>query len=110
MYFVGDKPKLSELQQLEGRGGRRVKVIEVVACKWKHLAASLDFDGPRIEDIDMEGHYNPEAACRQMFVKWLYGDHDLKEPVTWATLIQCLIDAGLIDMADRLKEIIVHHN
>ena len=85
-----------------------MRVIEGAAYKWKELAMSLDFDGPRIESIDIGALCKPEEACRQMLVKWLDGDDDLKGPVTWATLIQCLIDAGpgLIDMADRLKELI----
>lgn len=103
---VDDKPKLSELQLLEGRDGGKVRVIEGVAHKWKNMATSLSFDGPRIESIDMGALKMTEDACRKMFVKWLDGDHDLKEPVTWATLIRCLIDAGLIDMADKLKEIL----
>lgn len=77
-----------------------------MAYKWKQLAMSLNFDGPKIESIDMGAMYKPEEACRQMLVKWLDGDDELKGPVTWGTLIQSLIDAGLVDMADRLKEII----
>ena len=67
---------------------------------------SLDFNGPRIESIDQGALRMPEEACRQMLVKWLDGDNDLIGPVTWATLIQCMIDAGLVDMAERLKELV----
>ena len=83
-----------------------MRAIEGVAYKWKELAMSLNFDGPRIESIDIGALCKPEEACRQMLVKWLDGDDDLRGPVIWATLIQCLIDAGLVDMADRLKELI----
>ena len=91
---------------MEGRGGRRVRAIEGVASKWEHLARSLKFDGPRIDSIRRDTHHQTEDACDRMLTKWLNGEHDLKGPVTWATLIQCLIDAGFIDIADSLKEII----
>ena len=84
-----------------------MKVIEGVGDGWKDLAKSLDFDGPRIDSIDMEApHEQSEEACQQMLTEWLDGDDDLRSPVTWATLIQSLIDAGLTDMAYRLKEFI----
>ena len=83
-----------------------MRVIEGVAYKWKELAMSLDFDGPRIESIDMGAPCKPEEACRQMLVKWLDGDDNLRGPVTWDTIVQSMIDAGLVDMADKLKEIV----
>lgn len=94
-YSTGDKPKLSELQLLKGRGGSRVRIIEGVAYKWKGLAMSVDFDGPRIESIDQGALRMSEEACRQMLVKWLDGNNDLRGAVTWDTLIQSLVDAGL---------------
>ena len=83
-----------------------MRVIRDAAYKWRELAMSLNFDGPRIESIDMGALCKPEEACRQILVKWLDGDDDLRGPVTWSTLIQCMIDAGLVGMADRLKELI----
>jgi hypothetical protein len=41
-----------------------------------------------------------------MLSEWLDESDDLRGPVTWDTLIQSTIDAGLMDMADRLKELI----
>ena len=101
------KPKMTELQLLEGHGGRKIRIIEGVAYKWKELAVALDFDEERIDRIDSEASRVHEEACRQMFEEWLGEDDELKEPVTWATLVQCLIDAGMIETADRLKEIII---
>ena len=107
MYVYSiDKPKLAELHELEGHGGRRIRLIEEVGYEWKALAVELDFDESRIDSIDTAAYSKHEDACHQMFVEWLDGDSDLKQPVTWSTLIQCLIDAGLVDVADRLKEIV----
>ena len=98
---------MTELQLLEGHGGRKIRIIVGVAYKWKELAVALDFDEQRIDRIDSESSRVDEEACRQMFEEWLGEDDELKEPVTWATLVQCLIDAGMIETADRLKEIII---
>ena len=107
MYIIGNKPKLPELQLLKGRGGRKVKVIEGVGDKWKDLARSLNFSEPRIDSIDAGAPCEQsEEACQRMLSEWLDGDGDLKGPVTWDTLIQSTIDAGLMDVADTLKELI----
>ena len=104
--IIADKPKLTELQLLEGHGGRKVRLIESVAYKWKELAKELDFSVEKIDSIDAETNSKHEKACPQMLEEWVGGDDELKGPVTWITLIQCPMDAGLMDIADRLKEII----
>ena len=73
-----------------------------VTPHWKEVAITLGFDGPGIEAIDQTAFRNPEDACHEMFVRWLDEDNGLV-PVTWGTLIQGLIDAGLVDVADSLK-------
>lgn len=89
-----------------GRSGRKVKVIEGVGDGWKELARSLDFSEARIDSIDTgASHEQPEEACQEMFAQWLDGD-DLRGPVTWDTLVQSMIEAGLVDMAEQLKELV----
>ena len=84
-----------------------MKVVKGVGDKWKDLAKSLNFNKLRIDSIDTGApREQPEEACQQMLTEWLDEDDDLRGPVTWVTLIQSLIDAGLVDMADRLKELI----
>ena len=85
-----------------------MKIIEGVGDKWKDLARSLNFSEPRIDSIVDAGasREQSEEACQRIFSEWLDGDDDLKGPVTWDTLIQSTIDAGLMDMADTLKELI----
>ena len=74
-----------------------MKVIELVAPYWKHLAIVLDFSESRIKTMEVKSHYKPEDACHQMFLEWLNGDSDLLGPVTWNTLIQCLKKLKLKD-------------
>ena len=65
----------------------------------------LNFSASRIRTIDMESHYKPEDACRQMFYDWLDGDCDLRGPITWNTLIQCLKEVDLNNVVESLHSI-----
>ena len=60
-----------------------------------------------MECIDQKALHDPREACREMFGHWLDGDDEL-EPVSWDSLVHCLIDAGCVDLADRLKEIMTY--
>ena len=87
----------------ESRGGRKIKVIDDVASQWDELAKALGFGD---EDIDRIKCTFPNSyeACREMLAKWLEGDESLIGPVIWTTLIQSLINAGLVDVADNIRE------
>lgn len=96
---------LQALELLEGHGGRKVKVIDSVASQWTELAQTLGFRQDTIENI-ADTYMQCHEACREMFVKWLENNEGLKGPVSWSTLIQCLIDAGLVEIADSLMEVL----
>ena len=100
---AGDKPTLPQLLHLKQR---RTKVVETVAPDWKHVAIALGFNEPKIRTIEMGTFHQPQDACIQMFSDWLEGGHGLREPITWATLIEVLIEAGLVDLAQDLEDII----
>ena len=104
--ITGDRPQLHELQQLEGVGGRKVRVIERVAPNWMNLAIALGFDQSRIETIEKDYRGSMEEACLKMFMRWLDGEHDLVQPCTWDTLIKCLRRAAFGDVANSLREIL----
>lgn len=65
------------------------------------MAQQLGFD----DLLDTDTHFQraPEDICHEMFVHWLDGDSGSVE-ATWEALIQCLIEAGLVQVADDLKE------
>lgn len=67
------------------------------------MAKSLGFKEADIEELDER---TSEDACHEMFVQWLDRESDLAE-VTWEALIQCLMNAGLMDIAEDLKECLV---
>ena len=78
--------------------------METIAPKWKDVAVAMGFNKERIESIEKDEHYKQEEATREMFGRWLKGEHDLK-PVTWDVLIQCLKQAKLPDIAKMLSNI-----
>ena len=107
LIVSGGRPKLYELEFLEGVDGRGISVIRSVAQEWKFVAVALGFAIHRIRAIEGACQRSIEKACMEMFMSWLEGGPDLAQPITWDTLIMCLRHAALIDIADRLKIILM---
>ena len=89
--------------ELNTTDGKQIKVIKSVAFKWEQLAIALGFDGATIEKIKKDKFHQSKDATAEMFQEWLDDDHNLQGPVTWATLIQCLVDAELAEIAISLN-------
>lgn len=85
-----------------------VRIIETVAPCWQKVAVALDFQGFQLKSIEKDYPSRSEDACREMFTKWLDGSPYLRGPVTWDTLIVCLEEAGLCDLADNVKYCLCH--
>ena len=106
---TGSKPKLQELQALSSESGRSdIRVIDTVAARWEDLAIALGFEAV-IERIRRDYVQDARGACRHVLTEWLAerdeGSSNLRGPVTWATLIDCLIDAGFAGLAEELKKL-----
>ena len=99
---VDSTPKLHQLCYLN-YNNRTIKVIERVASKWEHVATQLYFEGHLINTVKRDSHFQADAACRDMFTKWLEGMG--REPVTWGTLINALYEANLSSVAKELGKI-----
>ena len=100
-HSLGSVPQLYELQVLSSDNGGELRIMETVAPKWKQVATAIGFNEARIKAVDEGEHCKPEDATFEMFCRWLNGEHNLK-PVTWDTLIQCLKEANLQDVAETL--------
>ena len=96
-------PKLHELQQLEAADGRTVRIIEEVAEKWKEVAIALRFGSHEMKNLEGDVQHISEYACQEMLIKWLDIREDLRRPITWTTLIQCLREAKMVETAENLK-------
>ena len=94
-------PWLKELKCITS-SGKRVKIIESVATKWKDFGALLDFDatGNHLNIIAETEREKPEECCQSMFQYWLEG-HGV--PATWKKLIHILESCRLEVLAAEVK-------
>jgi len=80
-------------------------VASKVAAHWEKLATLLEFDdnGHKIEMIrrDLWG-VGVLACCMQALQMWLRGEG--RQPVTWETLIECLIDIEHRQVAKNITD------
>lgn len=107
--YIGDKPTLQQLQLLRGHDGRTVRVINEVSSRWVELAIALQFSSSVIAYIKADYPHSGTSACCWIFTTWLDEEQEhLLEPVTWATLKQCLIDADFSMVAQDIDDVISH--
>ena len=103
--FNTDSPPtldMKALELLEGHGRRKVKVIEDIGSHWEDLAVELEVQEEIIDQIKSEHpSHSHHEACRAVLATWLEGNGS---EVSWFTLTQGLITAGLLELADNLKE------
>ena len=84
-----------------------MKIIETVAARWEEVALALHFEGHILRNIRYDPHIQCiDTSCREMFQKWLDGEG--REPVTWKTLMDALIDIGFVTEVEDLQEIITN--
>ena len=87
-----------------------MRIIETVAHSWQSVAMALGFDGPNIKSIEIDYPNRSHDASREIFIRWLDGDHNLRGPLTWNTLIDCLEEASLKDLAENVKQCCHKHH
>ena len=82
-----------------------MKITQTVAAKWEDVALALHFEGHVLQNIRYDPHIHCiDTACREMFQKWLDGEG--RQPVTWETLLDALVDAGFVTVVEDLHEIL----
>ena len=88
---------------MTGHREKRIKVIDGIGSQWEELAKALDMEQKDVDMIKTTHGDNDEEACRAMLATWLEGNNG---EVSWTVLSQALIDAGLPDLADSLKDVL----
>ena len=94
---------IKALEELEGHGGKEVRVVESLGSEWEEVAKALDMGQEDIDMIKSRHSDHDEKACREMLATWLEGTNG---EVSWTALIQALIDAGLPQLADSVQDIL----
>lgn len=64
-------------------------VIPKVAAHWDTLAYCLKFNLQRVEIIKHKCFNDPEACCKETFVRWLTSKDGI-HPKTWGVLLKAL--------------------
>ena len=88
---------------LKGHGGRKVRVGVSIRSEWEEVAKALDMGQEAIDMIKSTHSDNDKEACREMLATWLEGNNG---EVSWTAFTQALIDAGLPELADSLKDVL----
>ena len=94
---------MKSLEMVEGRGGRKVRVVESIESEWEEVAKALDMGQEDIDMIKSTHSDNDEEACHEMLATWLEGHNG---EVSWTAFTQALIDAGLPELDDSLKNVL----
>ena len=94
---------IQALEVLEGRGGRKVRVVENIGSEWEEVAKALDMGQEDVDMIKSRHSNNDEKACCEMLATWLEGNNG---EVSWTAFTQALIDAGLPELAENLKDVL----
>ena len=100
--LAGDRPEMWQLERFVGKNGMVFEVVKEVSTDWEKLALALHLRG---EIIREQRHFQPEAACHTILLRWLNGEG--RQPVTWDTLLDCLEDIGHGTLAGYLRKEVV---
>ena len=90
-----------QLQRFVGVSGRVVRVVEEVSADWEKLALALHFRGGIIRAV-RENERQVEHACRHILEQWSL-DGEGRQPVTWGTLVEVLVDIEHGTLAGDLR-------
>ena len=80
-----------------------MKVIEQVAPQWEELAYILQFSSAAVKIIEHDNTKSCTAACTEVLHQWVGGAAGTRQPVNWATFIECLRDCDLSVLAKDLE-------
>ena len=99
---IDDTPTLQQLQQIQGKNDKTIKIIETVAPEWEELAIAMGFEHFVIDTIRRDNVHDAKTATRQLFTLWLNGE--CYGVVSWERLVECLHDSGFACVAFDVQE------
>lgn len=84
-----------------------MKIISEVAYQWEKLALVMGLNYPDTEKIKLDTN-GAEKACLSVFILWLEGK--TPKPISWDQLLECLQDADLSSLVEKIKLVRYGHN
>ena len=101
---------MGELQLLHGKEDRKLRIVDTIASKWEELAIALGFDENVIAYVSKDYAHDSKGATLKILGMWLGEEYDdLKGPISWSTLLECLIEIGFSTISDEVREVIETH-
>ena len=95
--------------KLKSKEGRTVNVIEGVAAEWERLAYTLQFSPAVVKIVRHDNTQDCTAACVEVLYRWVGGAEGTRQPVSWATLIECLGDCDFSVLARDLESVLCEY-
>ncbi len=105
-------PELHQLHYMEVKdssGVSAMQLINEVAHQWEKMALSLHFKDYTIQSISKNHPKDCEAACLDMFTKWLLGNPDTCQPIAWQTLIESIGETNSQLAHDLMDAVLTQH-
>ena len=84
-----------------------MKIISEAAYQWEKLAIAMGLNYPDTEKIKLDTN-GAEKACLSVFILWLEGN--TPTPISWERLLECLKDADLSSLAEKIGHVYYGHN
>ncbi len=100
---MGDKPSMLEFRSFPAESGN-MDLALLISTEYKEVGRCLleDESGARISAIESNQNGNIKNINDEIFQEWKKGSG--KMPVTWETVLVCLRQAGLVELANDIKE------
>ena len=95
-------PTIQQLQEIQGRDGKTVRIMDTVASEWEEIAIAMGFPAHELKTIRRDNLRDAKRATLHIFTQWLGGDYCT--PVSWGSLVDCLDQAGFSNVALDLQE------
>ena len=99
--FTDHVPTIQQLQEIQGRDGKTVRIMDTVAPEWEELAIAMGFPAHELKTIRRDNVRDAKRATLHIFTQWL-GDYSTS--VSWGSLVDCLDQAGFSNVALDLQE------
>ena len=80
-----------------------------VAAEWERLAYTLRFSPAVVRTVRRDTTQDCTAACEEVLYRWVGGAEGTRQPVNWATLIECLRDCDFVVLAKDLENVLCEH-
>ena len=88
----------------KGEDQKPLRILRTIGPKWREAGRILDIEAPLLESISMKHQKDPGECCCEVFSMWLEGGYSSDYPVSWAGLIEFLVDMESKHLADNLRK------